>query len=128
MAETSGSFRRSIGAAIIAVLFIAVPLTAHHGWSGYGTEEFSITGTVDTPVSLLGPHATMKIKADGKVWNLVLSAGNRVEAAGLKEGMIPVGATITAEGHRHRDAKVFEVKTERVKWNGRTFNVYPDRT
>ena len=128
MAETSGSLRRSIYAAMIAVLFIAVPLAAHHGWSGYGTEEFSITGTVDTPISLSGPHATMKIKADGKVWNLVLSAGNRVEAAGLKEGMIPVGATITAEGHRHRDAKVLEVKTERVKWNGRTFNVYPDRT
>ncbi len=54
--------------------------------------------------------------------------GNRVEAAGLKEGMIPVGAKVTAEGHRQRDPKVFEVKTERVKWNGKTFNVYPDRT
>ena len=129
MAETSRTFRRSILATALAVLFIAVPLTAHHGWSGYGTEEFSITGALDTPVSLSGPHATLKIKAaDGKVWNLVLSAGNRVEAAGLREGMIPLGAQVTAEGHRHRDAKVLEVKTERVKWNGRTFNVYPDRT
>ena len=129
MAETAGTFRRSILATVLAALFIAVPLTAHHGWSGYATEEFSITGTLDTPVSLSGPHATMKIKAeDGKVWNLVLSAGNRVEAAGLREGMIPLGAQVTAEGHRHRDAKVFEVKTERVKWNGKTFNVYPDRT
>jgi len=128
MAETSRSFRRAMYATVLAVLFIAAPLIAHHGWSGYGTEEFSITGTVDTPLSLSGPHATMKIKADGQVWNLVLSAGNRVEAAGLKEGMIPVGAKITAEGHRQRDPKVFEVKTERVKWNGRTFNVYPDRT
>jgi len=128
MAETSRSSRRSIYATVLAVIFIAAPLIAHHGWSGYGTEEFSITGTVDTPLSLSGPHATMKIKADGQVWNLVLSAGNRVEAAGLKEGMIPVGAKVTAEGHRQRDPKVFEVKTERVKWNGRTFNVYPDRT
>lgn len=128
MAETAGTFRRSIYATVLAVIFIAAPLIAHHGWSGYGTEEFSISGTVDTPLSLSGPHATMKIKADGQVWNLVLSAGNRVEAAGLKEGMIPVGAKVTAEGHRSRDAKVFEVKTERVKWNGRTFNVYPDRT
>ena len=128
MAEISSTFRRSTHATVLAVLFIAAPLIAHHGWSGYGTEEFSITGTLDTPVSLSGPHATLKIKADGQVWNLVLSAGNRVEAAGLKEGMIPVGAKVTAEGHRHRDAKVFEVKTERLKWNGRTFNVYPDRT
>ena len=121
-------FRRTICATLVALALSALPLAAHHGWSGYGTEEFSITGTVDTPVTLSGPHATMKIKKDGQVWNLVLSAGNRVEAAGLREGMIPVGATITAEGHRHRDAKVFEVKTERVKWNGKTFNVYPDRT
>ena len=121
-------FRRTICATLVALALSALPLAAHHGWSGYGTEEFSITGTVDTPVSLSGPHATMKIKKDGQVWNLVLSAGNRVEAAGLREGMIPIGATITAEGHRHRDAKVFEVKTERVKWNGKTFNVYADRT
>ena len=128
MAETASTIRRSLYATVLAVLFIVTPLIAHHGWSGYGTEEFSITGAVDTPLSLSGPHATMTIKADGQVWNLGLSAGNRVEAAGLKEGMIPVGAKITAEGHRHRDGKVYEVKTERLKWNGRTFNVYPDRT
>jgi hypothetical protein len=121
-------FRRTVCATALALPLIALPLAAHHGWSTYGTEEFSITGAVETPVSLAGPHATMRIRADGQVWNIVLAAGNRVAAAGLKEGMIPVGAQVTAEGHRHRDAKVYEVKTERLKWNGRTFNVYPDRS
>ena len=121
-------FRRTACATLVALALATLPLAAHHGWASYGTEEFSITGTVDTPLSLSGPHATMKIKADGQVWNLVLSAGNRVEAAGLKEGMIPVGAQVTAEGHRQRDKKVFEVKTERLKWNGKMYNVYPDRT
>ena len=121
-------FRRTAVATALALPLIALPLAAHHGWSNYGTEEFSITGAVETPVSLAGPHATMRIRADGQVWNIVLSAGNRVAAAGLKEGMIPLGAQVTAEGHRHRDAKVYEVKTERLKWNGRTFNVYPDRS
>jgi hypothetical protein len=46
----------------------------------------------------------------------------------LKEGVIPVGAKVTAFGHRHRDPKKFEIKTERVDWNGRLFNVYPDRS
>ena len=120
---------RTVCATVLALPLIALPLAAHHGWSNYGTQEFSISGTLETAVSLGGPHATMKIKGtDGQVWNIVLSAGNRVVAAGLKEGMIPLGAQVTAEGHRHRDAKVFEVKTERVKWNGKTFNVYPDRT
>jgi len=121
-------FRRTVCATLVAFALAALPAAAHHGWASYGSEEFSITGTVDTPLSLSGPHATMKIKAEGQVWNLVLSAGNRVEGAGLKEGMIPVGAQVTAEGHRQKDKKIFEVKTERLKWNGRTFNVYPDRT
>jgi hypothetical protein len=113
---------------LVACALLVVPLSAHHGWSLYSDKEFTITGTVDTPVSLAGPHATMKIKAEGQVWNLVLAPGNRTVAAGLKEGMIPVGAQVTAAGHRHRDAKTFEVKTERLTWNGKTFNVYPDRT
>ena len=122
--------RRTLTAAIAVGCFLfTLPVAAHYGWSNYGSEEFSLTGTLDTAVSLSGPHATMKIKdAKGQVWNIVLSAGNRVTSAGLKEGMIPLGAQVTAEGHRHRDSKTFEVKTERVKWNGRTFNVYPDRT
>ena len=128
LAHALHAFRRSVYATVLALPFLVLPLAAHHGWSNYGTDEFSITGTVDTALSLSGPHGTMKIKADGQVWNIVLSAGNRVTATGLKEGMIPVGAQVTAEGHRHRDSKTFEVKTERLKWNGKTYNVYPDRT
>ena len=119
---------RGIYATVLALALNGLPLAAHHGWSNYGTEEFTLTGAVDTSVSYAGPHATMKVRANGQVWNIVMSAGNRVAAAGLKEGLIPVGSQVTVEGHRHRDSKVFEVKTERVKWNGRLFNVYPDRT
>jgi hypothetical protein len=91
-------------------------------------EEFELTGTVDSGVSLAGPHATMKVRADGKVWDITLAPPARTERAGLKEGSIPVGAAVTIHGHRNRDAKRFEMKGERVTWNGRTFNVYPDRT
>ena len=47
--------------------------------------------------------------------------------AGLTAEVIPVGAQVTAHGHRHSDPKRLEIKTERVTWNGRVFNVYPDR-
>ena len=84
--------------------------------------------TLAAPVSLAGPHGTMKVKDEsGKVWDITLAPGARVERAGLKEGVIPVGAPVTIEGHRSRDPNKFEVKTERVMWNGKTFNVYPDR-
>ena len=103
-------------------------LSAHHGWGGYLDEDFQISGTVESPVSLAGPHATMKIRADNQVWDITLSPPARTERAGLKEGVIPVGAKVTVFGHRHRDPKRFEIKTERVNWNGRLFNVYPDRS
>ena len=107
---------------------INAPALAHHGWAGNLEEEFEISGTVQTPVSLAGPHATMKIKDDkGQVWDLTLAPPARTSEAGLKEGIIPVGAMVSIHGHRNSDPKKFEVKTERVTWNGKTFNVYPDR-
>jgi len=112
---------------ILALSLSAYPASAHHGWGGNSDEEFELTGTVEKGVSLAGPHATMKLRADGKVWDLTLAPPARTERAGLKEGIIPVGATVTIHGHRNRDANRFEVKTERVIWNGHTFNVYPDR-
>jgi hypothetical protein len=119
--------RLTLWTTIFACALLSLPVAAHHGWSGNGGEEFEITGTVEGPVNLSGPHATMKIKAEGQVWDLTLAPPARTQRAGLTEKVIPVGATVTAHGHRNRDTARYEVKTERVTWNGRTFNVYPDR-
>ena len=121
--------RKQLFAVVIGLaLALTTTVKAHHGWGGNEDKEFEITGTVAKGVSLAGPHATMQIKtADGKLWDLTLAPPPRTESAGLKEGIIPVGATITAHGHRNKDAQKFEMKTERVTWNSKTFNVYPDR-
>ena len=117
----------SFAAALMLVLATAVD--AHHGWEGNLSEQFELSGVVETDVSLVGPHATMRVKdADGKVWDVTLAPGSRTERAGLKPGIIPVGAKVTVSGHRNRDAKRYEIKTERVTYNGRTFNVYPERS
>ena len=110
-----------------ALMLGSVPTTAHHGWAGNSDEEFELTGTVEQAVSLAGPHATMKVRAGGQVWDITLAPPARTQGAGLTEAAIPVGSTVTVHGHRNRDAKRFEVKTERVTWNNKTFNVYPDR-
>jgi Family of unknown function (DUF6152) len=119
-----------LSAGLAAVVFTFAPArvaAAHHGWGGNSTEEFELTGTVEKPVSLAGPHATMRIRAEGKVWDLTLAPPARTERAGLTEKVIPVGATVTVHGHRNSDPKKFEIKTERVTFNGKTFDVYPDR-
>ena len=118
----------TLGAGIRGLSLAATTVSAHHGWAGQGTEPFELKGTVQTGLSLAGPHATMQIKdANGQVWDLTLAPPARTEAAGLKEGVIPVGAEIAILGKRNLDPKRFEVKTERVTWNGKNYDVYPDR-
>ena len=127
MKQTRHAQSGLMAALIVAGCLFAWPVAAHHGWSTYGDAEFEVTGTVETPLSVGGPHATMRIRSNGQVWDVTLAPGPRTVAAGLKEGVIPVGAQVTAKGHRSRDAKRFEIKTERLVWNGRIFNVYPNR-
>jgi hypothetical protein len=111
----------------LAISLAAVPALAHHGWAGNGDEEFDLKGIVEKGVSLSGPHATMKVKAGDRVWDVTLAPPARTSSAGLKEGVIPVGAEVTIHGHRNKEANRLEIKTERVTWNGKVFNVYPDR-
>lgn len=125
----SGRFRGCLAAVAFVAAVCLWPQTAiaHHGWGGYVDNTSELTGTVESPVSMAGPHATMKVKAEGQVWDVVLAPPARSERAGLKEGMIPVGATVTVHGNRHRDPKKYEIKTTRLTWNDKVFNVYPDR-
>ena len=118
-----------LGVPALAVAFAASPAMAHHGWSGQASETFELSGTVHTAVNLTGPHATMKVQdKNGQVWDLTLAAPPRTEAAGLKAGVLPVGAAVTVRGKRSSDAKRFEIKTERVTHAGKSYDVYPERS
>jgi len=110
-----------------AALVLAVPASAHHGWGGNVDQVTDMTGTVVSSVSLAGPHATMKINADGHVWDITLAPPFRTREAGLKDGTIPVGETVTVRGNKNRTATRFEMKTIMVRWGDKKFDVYPER-
>jgi hypothetical protein len=117
-----------VAAALCAMAILApLPAGAHHGWSGYADEDSQLTGVVETPVSLAGPHATMKLRVGEQVWDITLGPPARTARAGLQEGILPVGAQVTVYGHRHRNPNRLEMKTERVVWGQRVFDVYPNR-
>jgi len=117
------------GAALTAaLLFSTVSTGAHHGWGGYLDQTTEMTGTVESPVSFEGAHAYMKIKTQEGVWDVVLAPPGRTANAGLKPDTLPVGAQVTVRGNRHRDPKKLEIKVSRLTWNGRTFDVYPERS
>ena len=116
-----------VAALLIVAIITAAPAMAHHGWAEFAQEEFEISGTLESQVTLAGSHGRMKIKVDGQIWDITLAPPARVKSAGLTSSSIPLGAQVTIRGHRHRDPKRFEVKTERVIHQGKVYNVYPDR-
>lgn len=121
-------YQRSLFIAASAFsLCLCSPAFAHHGWGGNVDEMSDMTGTVVKGVSLAGPHATMKINVAGHDWDITLAPPFRTQQAGLKEGTIPMGATVTVRGNRNRDAKRFEMKTVQVRWADKRFDVYPER-
>lgn len=117
-----------VGLTGAALGLLGLPALAHHGWAGQQQEQFELTGKLQTDVSLAGAHGSMQIVDDkGQVWDITLAPAARTERAGLKPGVIPMGATVTIRGNRSSDANRFEVKTVRVTHDGKNYDVYPDR-
>src|SRR5437588_12427064 len=112
---------------VAAALLAVMPAYAHHGWGGQEEAVTTLNGTVVQGVSLAGPHATMKIKVGNDVWDLTLAPPARTERAGLKEGLIPVGAPVTVRGNRNRDHARHEMKCIYVKQGSSEYHVHPDR-
>jgi hypothetical protein len=121
------SFRRPGAAFALVALVGATPAVAHHGWSG-NDEDITVTGVVETALSLSGPHGTMQVRdADGRLWDLTLAPAPRTHRAGLREGMVPEGAEVTVHGERNREAGQHEIKVRRVTFEGTHYDVYPPR-
>lgn len=114
-------------AAAVAVAALTSPTAAHHGWAGYLPDNFSLTGEVES-ANLGPPHGSMRVRAQGRTWEVVLAPPTRNARAGLSNAAVRPGTRVTAHGHRHRDPRRLEMKTERLTVGNRTFNLYPERS
>src|SRR5256885_16161630 len=92
-------------AASALALALSAPAFAHHGWGGNVDQVSDMTGTVGKGVSLAGPHATMRINAEGHDWEITLAPPYRTQESGLKEGPIPVGPRATDRGNANPESK-----------------------
>jgi hypothetical protein len=127
MKKTSSTRWFHVLGILVALLSSGRPALAHHGWGGNETKLSEVTGTVTTGISLAGPHATMKIKdADGHIWDVTMAPPPRTLQAGLKEGIIPLGASVMVHGHRNKNSNTYEIKVTRLTYNGTLYKVYPD--
>lgn len=111
---------------IASILLLSGAVHAHHGWTWYTGEALELTGTVmDTFWG--NPHDRLTLRVGEETWDVWLGPPGRNDRAGFHKGMVEVGDEVTVYGHRHVDGKRFEMKTERVRFDGSLFNMYPER-
>jgi hypothetical protein len=107
-------------------LVLILPAAAHHGWVGREEQVTSLTGTLVMRIRLAGPHGTMKIRVDGKVWDITLPPPARASRTGLTPTAIPSGATVTVRGNKNIDPGKREMRALSVTHGDRTFQAYAE--
>ena len=65
------------GALILAMLWSAIPASAHHGWGGYLDETTDISGTVESSVSLATRSTDETERAWDAFYRLYLGTSDR---------------------------------------------------
>jgi Family of unknown function (DUF6152) len=110
---------------IFAVLFVSVPLRAHHGETNYDTEKVvSVKGTV-TDFQFINPHVQifMDVKnANGEIEKWSCEARSPimlVRVGGWDKNTLKPGDTITASGFRARNGATILRLKKIVLANGR---------
>ena len=115
--------RTFVGAAI---LLLASPAIAHHGWRWTDSGDFELTGVI-TAARLGNPHGVLTIDAEGEVWQAEVGQPYRNAAAGLRDDMLAIGTEVTLLGKRAADPDQRLMKAERVTIAGQNYDLYPDR-
>lgn len=117
---------RAAWLALAGLVTSASGALAHHGWSNYGGEDFALTGVVEA-VDLGNPHGHMEVRAEDGLWEVVLGPPYRNQRAGVVDGVVEPGDTVTAHGKRHNEPDRLEMKTERLEVDGEAYDIYPHR-
>jgi hypothetical protein len=115
-------FTRAIVTAALLSTLVGVgagTVCAHHGWSGYDSNQtLDLTGVI-REAGYEHPHAFIKLDDTTKVWLVVLAPPSRMERRGIPREMLTVGATATVIGYPHR-SEADEMRAERLTVAGKT--------
>ena len=111
---------RTAPAVVLLILVAgAVPVAAHHGWSGYdSTKEMTLSGTIKE-FGYEHPHGHVRLEVPGKVWLVVLAPPTRMENRGLPAAKLRVGNKATVVGYPSRSNEE-EMRAERITIDGAT--------
>lgn len=102
-----------------ALAAVAVPASAHHGWSSYDeAKPLTVKGRLQQ-VNWGNPHGTAKISWQRKTWDVVLAPTQRMQARGLSAAEISKGQPVTLVGYARRDGTA-EMRIERISVGDKT--------
>ena len=113
--------KRSLALVIgVALVMVAADLViAHHGWSGYDSNQvLNLTGVIQE-AGYEHPHSYVKLAVGDKVWLVVLAPPSRMERRGVSPEMLAAGTTATVVGYPHR-SDAGEMRAERITIQGKT--------
>jgi uncharacterized protein DUF6152 len=120
------SFVRTI--VILALVFVAVPLYAHHSWPVNNSQLVTVKGTV-TEFVWANPHPmiTIEVKTDDgaiEKWLIGGPATNRMEANGWSKTTVKPGDVITGIGYQFADGQKIIRMERAVLADGKEIKVY----
>jgi hypothetical protein len=122
---------RSLAFTVVGLAALAVTSTAraHHGWSTYTVDDFTLEGTV-TELRLGNPHDRLTVEVDGVAWDVWLAPPGRNRD--FDASSVDIGDTVIAYGERHMDEGRNEMKTARLTvrtpdGQETVYDMYPDR-
>jgi hypothetical protein len=105
-----------------AVLAIAGPAAAHHGWGSYdAANPVTITGPI-LNAKYENPHATIAVRGADKEWIVTLAPTSRMSNRGATADVIAQGKTVTAFGYPSTVEKN-EMRAERITIDGKTYEM-----
>jgi hypothetical protein len=102
----------------IAGLF-SVPVSAHHGWSGYDSSKAVELKGIIVESGYEHPHGFVRLKAEDKTWVVVLAPPSRMERRQLPRQNLAKGTEAVVFGYPSRSDSE-ELRAERITIAGRT--------
>lgn len=118
--------RRRLAVAFALAAAATAPALAHHGWEWAEEGNAELTGVI-VSARLGNPHGELTVDAGGSTWIVEVGQPWRNQRAGLADKLLRKGVKITVSGHRHADPAKRVFKAERVRIDGKTYDLYPDR-
>ena len=114
--------------AILVLVFLAVPLSAHHSWPVSYDKLVTVKGTV-MEFTWSNPHPMIQLDVPGsngrmERWQVGGPAINRMEANGWNRQTVKPGDTLTGTGYQFADGQKI-IRLERIVLaDGREMRLY----